>query len=172
MVSTHISFKFWTFTQIYKNPNKNRKTKTSFHFQFLFLIFPPTKQRFKVQKKKSKRKRKNLVERLGEPERGNGLWVFLSEGFGFGLVWDFLRFWERSRMPSFCILSMFSLILCSLNCSYPEFSFWTTFPSFSLVFRALFARAITVLLVSDYVWLSLSITLSLSEVRESSDRKE
>ena len=63
-------------------------------------------------------------------------------------------------MPSFCILSMFSLILCSLNCSYPEFSFCTTFPSFSLVFRALFARAITVLLASDYVWHSLSLSLS------------
>ena len=78
-------------------------------------------------------------------------------------------------MPSFCILSMFSLILCSLNCSYPEFSFCTTFPSFSLVFRALFARAITVLLASDYVWLSLSVSVSLSEFWakwESSDRKK
>ena len=65
-----------------------------------------------------------------EERRGGSIEGFFSQGFLLGRFWGWdsdLSLRERSKIPSFCILSMFSLILWSLNCSYPETSslfFW------------------------------------------------
>ena len=64
-----------------------------------------------------------LEERLwGDPELWILVWtegsLWLWERFG-GAALGF-SFRARSKIPSFCNLSLFSLILWSLNCSYPE----------------------------------------------------
>lgn len=94
-----------------------------------------------------------LDDRRTGPEGGNGegLWVWgilrCLVILGVGLR-DF-TFRERSRIPRFCILWRFSLILCSLDRSYSEI-FWFVPLSFSLVLT--FSR-VSMLLRSSMVLL-------------------